>query len=210
MLILIVHWPVAFQFPGFTATTLKSEDGKVLLNQALTEDHFATWQEMEKLVEDGLVKNIGVSNFCPERLTKLLSSPGLKIKPAVNQVELHPYLAQKDLLKFCTSKGIHLTAYSPLGSQGSDLLTDSTVAKIAKEKGVDAGQVLIAWALSRGTSVIPKSVTPSRVESNFKAKDVELTKEEVSELDALDKHQRFVNPTKAWGLDIYCEESSEL
>lgn len=201
---------MAFQFPGFTATTLKSEDGKVMLNEALTADQFATWQEMEKLVSDGLVKNIGVSNFCPERLTKLLSSPALKIKPAVNQVELHPYLAQPQLLKFCESKGIHLTAYSPLGSQGSDLLTDSTVLKIAKDKGVDAGQVLIAWALSRGTSVIPKSVTPSRVESNFKSASLELSSEDVKQLDALDKHKRFVDPSKAWGLDIYCEESSRL
>lgn len=165
---------------------------------------------MEKLVEDGLVKNIGVSNFCPERLTKLLSSSGLKIKPAVNQVELHPYLAQTDLLKYCESKGIHLTAYSPLGSQGSDLLTDPVVTDLAKNKGVDVGQVLIAWALSRGTSVIPKSVTPSRVESNFKAKDVQLTQEEISKLEGLDKHQRFVNPSKAWGVDIYFEESSKL
>lgn len=181
-----------------------------MLNEALTADQFATWQEMEKLVSDGLVKNIGVSNFCPERLTKLLSSPALKIKPAVNQVELHPYLAQPQLLKFCESKGIHLTAYSPLGSQGSDLLTDSTVLKIAKDKGVDAGQVLIAWALSRGTSVIPKSVTPSRVESNFKSASLELSSEDVKQLDALDKHKRFVDPSKAWGLDIYCEESSRL
>lgn len=201
---------MAFQFPGFVSTTPKDKDGKVLIDEALTRDQSATWHEMERLVEAGLVRNIGVSNFCPARLDKLLSSPDLKIKPAVNQVELHPYNSQPKLLEYCKSKGIHLTAYSPLGSQGSDLLTDSHLTKLAESKGTDVGRLLIAWALERGTSVIPKSVTPSRIESNFGAKDVKLSPEEIKSIDDLNRDKRFVDPSGAWGVDIYCAESDTI
>lgn len=206
----LMHWPVAFQFSGHENKQPKDSNGKMLIDAKLTVDQSATWSEMENLVSEGLVKNIGVSNFCIERLEKLLGAPGLKIKPAVNQVELHAYLAQPKLLSYCASKGVHLTAYSPLGSQGSDLLSDPVLTKLAEKKGVDVGRILIAWALQRGTSVIPKSVSPARVESNFKALEVELSADEVASIDALDKQHRFVDPSKAWDVDIYLENGSKL
>lgn len=193
---------MAFEYQGDEAKMPKRASGETAIDEALTHDQSRTWSAMEALVRDGLVKNIGVSNFCQQRLTKLLKSAS--IVPAVNQVELHPYLAQPALLQYCADKGIHVTAYSPLGSQGSDLVTDETILAVAKEHGVDAGQVLISWGLARGTSVIPKSVTPKRVESNFESRNVTLTREQMARIDALDKGKRFVDPSSAWGVDIYC------
>lgn len=198
----LMHWPVAFEFQGVEVKTPKRKDGSIALNEALTNDQSKTWAEMEKLVDSGLVKNIGVSNFCPSRLEKLLKSA--RIKPAVNQVEVHPYNAQPELLRYCASKGIHVTAYSPLGSQGSDLLSDATLKRIAADHNVDVGRVCIAWALGRGTSVIPKSVTPDRIVSNYGAVDVVLSDDERSAIDALNKDKRYVDPSDAWGVDIYC------
>ena len=203
----LMHWPVAFEFQSHDIKTPK-RDGKVAIDETLTEDQSTTWTEMEALVDAGLVRDIGVSNFCPERLDKLLKTA--KITPAVNQVELHPYNAQPELLKYCASKNIHLTAYSPLGSEGSDLLSDPTVSKIAEAHNVDVGSILIAWGLARGTSVIPKSVNPKRVESNFAAKDVSLSKDEIAQIDGLGKSKRFVDPSTAWGVDIYCQKKANL
>ncbi|ORY73388.1 NADP-dependent oxidoreductase domain-containing protein [Protomyces lactucae-debilis] len=202
----LMHWPVAFEYQGNDKPAPRNEAGKTAVDKALTDDPSPTWRAMEELVESGLVRNIGISNFCPSRIEQLLKSA--KITPAVNQVELHPYLAQPKLLEYCKEKGIHLTAYSPLGSQDSDLLQDKTVLSIAEKHGVDAGRVLIAWGLTRGTSVIPKSVTPSRIRNNFQAQDVKLSEEDLAALAKLDKAHRFVNPR--WGLDIYRDGESKL
>lgn len=202
----LMHWPCAFEYQGKDKPAPKNADGKTAINLALTDDPSPTWQAMEQLVDSGLVRNIGISNFCPSRIEQLLKAA--KIKPAVNQVELHPYLAQPALLEYCEKKGIHLTAYSPLGSQDSDLLQDKTVLSIADKHGVDAGRVLIAWALTRGTSVIPKSVTPSRIRNNFLAKDLKLDGADVEALNKLDKGHRFVNPR--WGVDIYRDGEPKL
>ena len=203
----VVHWPIAFQFQGHEVKQPKV-DGKMAIDTALTEDVSATWAAMEDLVSAGLVKNIGISNFSVQRIEKLLSKA--TIPPAVNQVELHPYLSQQELLNFCHGKGIHLTAYSPLGSQDSHLLTDEKLVTLAKEKDVDVGRLLIAWALTRGTSVIPKSVTESRIQSNFLAKDVSLSTEDIQLIDSLDQGHRFVNPSKPWGVDIYGKTGARL
>ncbi len=200
----LMHWPVAFAHLQPLQKTPKNADGKVLLDDNLCNNQASTWKAMEPLVEAGLVRNIGISNFSPGRIKQLLMTA--KIPPAVNQVELHPKNAQPELARFCKSNNIHLTAYSPLGSQGTDLLENPEVVHIAESKGVDAGRILIAWGLSRGTSVIPKSVTASRIESNFGATHVHLSPQEMKTLDALDKGQRYVNPSKAWGIDIYEEK----
>lgn len=202
----LMHWPVAFV--AGEAKTPKDKDGKVALDRQLSSDQSTTWAAMEKLVDQGLVRNIGVSNFCVERLEKLL--PQVRIKPAVNQVEMHPYLQQPKLMSYCAEKGIHLTAYSPLGSQDSHLLQEPVLLSIAERHNVDPAAVLIAWAYGRpNTSVLPKSVTPARIESNFRAKDIALSEEDKKQLDRLDKHHRFVNPSGAWGLDIYCEQGGQ-
>ncbi|BFZ55304.1 Alcohol dehydrogenase [NADP(+)] [Savitreella phatthalungensis] len=202
----LMHWPVAFQNVGNNVKFPKSEgeNGKMLIDEQLTDDHSTTWKAMEALVDDGLTKNIGVSNFCIERLDKLLKTA--RIKPVVNQVELHPYLVQSKLVEHGKSVGVHLSAYSPLGSQDSKLHDDPVVKEIAAEHGVDPAAVLIAWAYARdNTSVLPKSVTESRIISNLKAIEINFSKEQYDKITALDKHERVVNPTAGWGVDIYLE-----
>ena len=124
------------------------------------------------IVVTGLTKAIGVSNFNVALLYDLLHTA--RIPPAVNQVEVHPYLTQPELLSFCRRKDIHVTAYSPLGS-GMGVLQDPTIAAIAAKVGRTPAQVLVRFALQRGISVIPKSVTPTRIVENFSVNDFELS-----------------------------------
>ncbi len=137
---------------------------------------------MQKLVATGKVRNIGVSNFVISNLEKLLQDPSCKIVPAVNQIELHPNMPSPKTLAYCKEKGIHCTAYSCLGSTDSKLAQDKTLRAIAEAHGKSPQQVLLMWGLQRGTSVIPKSVTKSRIESNFQLDDFELTPDEVDKL----------------------------
>jgi glycerol 2-dehydrogenase (NADP+) len=156
-------------------------------------DFTKTWAELEKLPASGRVKNIGISNFGIKNLEKLL--PGAKIIPAVNQIELHPNNPSPKLLEYLKEKNIHATAYSCLGSTNSPLAKDQTLAKIAEAKGKTTAQVLLVWGLQRGTSVIPKSVTASRIEDNFKL-DFTLTDDEMKQLSSLP--DRFKVCGDAW------------
>jgi glycerol 2-dehydrogenase (NADP+) len=141
--------------------------------------------EMQKLPGTGKVKNIGVSNFGIKNLEKLLNDPSCKTVPAVNQIELHPNNPSPNLIKYNAEKGIHSTAYSCLGSTDSPLAKDKTLKELADKKGKTTAQVLLQWGLQRGTSVIPKSVTPSRIESNFQLDGWSLTDEEMKTLSSL-------------------------
>lgn len=151
----------------------------------------AVWAELEKAHAAGQVKAIGVSNFTVKKLKELLAVA--TVKPANNQVELHPFLPQKQLLQFCAEQGITVTAYSPLGSPdrpGASAaapapLADATVKAIAEAKGVTPAQVLLRWGVQRGTAVIPKSVTPARIAANADLYSFELTAEEMAALDKL-------------------------
>lgn len=123
---------------------------------------------MEKLLSTGKVKAIGISNFNERRIEELLKTA--KVVPAVNQIEAHPFLQQTSLKKYHDAKGIHITAYSPLGNNiygMPTVLENDDVKAIAAETGKTVAQVLIAWAVKRGTSVVPKSVTKDRIISNF-------------------------------------------
>ncbi|KAK8096763.1 uncharacterized protein PG998_004984 [Apiospora kogelbergensis] len=144
-----------------------------------------TWREMQKLVGTGKVRNIGVSNFDIVNLEKLLNDPSCKIKPAVNQIELHPNNPSKKLVTYCGEKGIHCTGYSCLGSTDSPLYKDATLLKLAEAKGKTPQQCLLQWGIQKGWDVIPKSVTASRIEANFDLDGWWLTDEEVDQLDNL-------------------------
>ncbi|KAH6888491.1 aldo/keto reductase [Thelonectria olida] len=144
-----------------------------------------TWHEMQKLVGTGKVRNIGVSNFGITHLEELLSHPDTKIVPAVNQIELHPCRPSPKLVAYNTSKGIHSTGYSCLGSTDSPLYKNETLLKIAEDKGKSPQQVLLQWGLNKGWSVIPKSVTPSRIEGNRQLDGWGLTEDEVAGIDAI-------------------------
>jgi len=155
-----------------------------------------TWQELQKLPASGRVKNIGVSNFAIKNLEILLNDPSCKIVPAVNQIELHPNCPSPKLLQYGNEKGIHSTAYSCLGSTDSPLYKNEALIKLAEAKGKTVQQILLMWGLQRGTSVIPKSVTASRIEKNFELDGWELTADEISQINSMP--ERFKVCGDAW------------
>lgn len=160
----LIHWPVPRQ------------------------DRFAdTWRAMRRLRDDGLVRAIGVCNFGVSQLQRLYDETGEW--PAINQVELHPYLTQAQLRAFHEERGIVTEAWSPLASGGS-VLGDPVVTGIAAAHGVTPAQAIIRWHLQLGTVVIPKSVTPSRIAENFDVFGFELTGAELAAISALDRSER--------------------
>ena len=191
----LMHWPVALK-PGVPFP--KSADDMVSLKELPVE---TTWAAMEKLVDNNQTRQIGVSNFSVKKLQDLLGKA--RYKPAMNQIELHPYLQQNDMLAFCKEQGIALTGYSPLGSfdrpagmKADDepvLLEDPVILEIADRHGVSPAQVLISWALHRDTVVIPKSVNPERLKQNLAAAELSLSDADMDAIRTLDKHRRYVD-----------------
>ncbi|MFI6586357.1 aldo/keto reductase [Embleya sp. NPDC050493] len=147
-----------------------------------------TWRAFEKLLTDGRVRTIGVSNFQPDHLTRLLEHTA--VVPSVNQVELHPYLQQGKVRGYDRAHSIATEAWSPLG-QGGELLADPVIAEAARAHGRTAAQVVLRWHLQLGNIVIPKSVTPSRIRENFEVFDFELTAQELDAINALDRGGRL-------------------
>ncbi|EER17882.1 aldo-keto reductase, putative [Perkinsus marinus ATCC 50983] len=152
------------------------------------EDHDLgdTWRMFEELYEEKKVRSIGVSNFGIQRTTDLLSKS--RIRPAVNQIEVHPFLPQDKLLDFCTARGMKVVAYAPLGAPGypyehpgplPDVFHHPSIKQIAVSHAKTAAQVALRWAIQRGTVVIPKSVRRERIEENLNIFDFELSEEEM-------------------------------
>ncbi|PLS14984.1 aldo/keto reductase [Bacillus sp. M6-12] len=146
-----------------------------------------TWKALEKLYKDGRVRAIGVSNFQIHHLEDLFANS--IEKPMINQVELHPRLSQVELRKFCAGHTIAVEAWSPLGR--GQLLEEPTINHIAKKHGKTPAQVLLRWHLQNGIVVIPKSITPSRIEENAHLFDFELSLDEMQQIDALNMNERF-------------------
>ncbi|KAL2164856.1 hypothetical protein VTH06DRAFT_152 [Thermothelomyces fergusii] len=159
-------------------------------------DFVDTWREMQKLVETGKIRNLGVSNFGIKNLERLLNDPSCKIVPAVNQIELHPGNPSPKLVAYCAEKGIHCSGYSPLGSSDSPLYKNETIAAIAQAKNRTVQQVLLLWGVKKGWSVLPKSVNPDRVKANFDLDGWDLTDEEMAKIDAIP--DRFKVCGDAW------------
>ena len=154
-----------------------------------------TWELMQELPKTGKTRAVGVSNFSINNLKKVLSSPGNKVVPAVNQVEIHPLLPQEELLEWCHSKGILLEAYSPLGSTNAPILTEPVLINLAKKHGVQTAQIVISWHVQRGYIVLPKSVHAERIQANFKT--LKLSDEEMREINNISKEKgerRIVQP----------------
>jgi len=191
----LIHWPVAFR-KGVTFP--HSRDEFYTLDQVPLSE---TWQALESCVDSGLTRYIGVSNFSVRKLQGILD--GCRIKPSVDQVEMHPLLSQRQLKKFCDRNRIHLTAYSPLGSRDRepafrprnepDLLALDVIKELAAGRGITPAQILLAWAVTRGVSVIPKSVDSDRLRQNLAAGDMELSEAEMQRIDGLDRHYRFIS-----------------
>lgn len=146
-----------------------------------------TWQGMEDLYKNDKVKNIGVSNFNIEHLEALLAQ--VSIKPVINQVEFHPYLLQSFLNRYLEVQNIHMESWSPL--MNAQILEDETVNAVANEVGKSPAQVIIRWNVEHGVVVIPKSVTPSRIEENINVFDFALTAEQIEKLDNLNEERRI-------------------
>jgi alcohol dehydrogenase (NADP+) len=190
----LIHWPVAQKkdviFPA-------DAEGLMSLSERPLQ---TTWEGMEKAVEMGLARHIGVSNFSAKKLAHINQTAKIKIE--VNQVELHPLLQQKKLLTFCKDNDIVLTAYSPLGSRDRipqmkaenepDMFENEKIISIAEAHSSSPAQILIAWAINRGTVVIPKSTNKERLQQNIDAAVIQLSAQEIEEINALDKHFRYV------------------
>ena len=184
----LIHWPVAFK-TGF-------EQAKDANDLASLDDIplSVTWQSMEEVQKKGLAKHIGVSNFNIPKLKSLIENAN--IKPEVNQIELHPYFQQNDLVAFCNTNDILLTAYSPLGSRhliNSDagLTREKTIIDIAEKHACTPAQIILAWGMQRGTAVIPKSVRSERILENFNSTKVNLDIKDVNEINTLEKNLRI-------------------
>ncbi|XP_053689654.1 aldo-keto reductase family 1 member B1-like isoform X2 [Sabethes cyaneus] len=189
----LIHWPMGYKEGDQLFPT--DENGKTAYSDV---DFVDTYKAMEKLVELGLAKSIGISNCNSKQVERILAIA--KIKPVVNQIECHPYLAQTKLSPFCTSRGIVITAYSPLGSPNRpwakpddpQLMEDPKIVTIAKKYGKTSAQILIRYQIQRGHVVIPKSVNKSRIQSNFEVFDFELTEDDIKLITSFDCNGRLV------------------
>jgi 2,5-diketo-D-gluconate reductase A len=150
-------------------------------------DYVETWQAMEEIYKSGRVKAIGVSNFQRSHLRRLFDETSTV--PAVNQIEVHPYLTQDGLRAYNAQNGIETEAWSPI-AQGK-VLDDPVLTRIAERHGRSAAQVTLRWHIQRGDIVFPKSVTPRRVKENFEVFDFELGDDEMGEITGLNRDERI-------------------
>ncbi|EMD40880.1 hypothetical protein CERSUDRAFT_111462 [Gelatoporia subvermispora B] len=152
------------------------------------------WAEIEKIYESGKARAIGVSNFSIKTLEELFTTA--KIVPAVNQVEMHPYLAQPELKAYCDAKGILITAYTPTGYK--NVLTNPLIVELAEKYKVTPGQIVLAWHVARGVAAVPKSSNPQRQKDNITLPLLE--EEDVKKITSLDRGERLCNKPDENGL----------
>jgi len=187
----LIHWPFRLK----DGAHMPPEAGEVL-----EFDMEGVWREMEGLVKDGLVKDIGVCNYTVAKLNRLMRSAN--VPPAVCQMEMHPGWKNDRIFEACKKHGIHVTAYSPLGPSEKNLAHDPLVEKVANKLDKTPGQVLVRWALQRGTSVIPKSTRDERIKENIQVFGWEIPEDDFRALCGIKDEKRvltgeelFVNKT---------------
>jgi D-xylose reductase len=208
----LVHFPIALEFvpfetrypPGWFFDPDAAEPAMRAARVPLAD----TWAAMERLVDAGLVRRIGVCNYGVSLLRDLLA--GARIPPAVLQVEMHPLLAQEKILRFCRESGIAVTAFSPLGAPSyvplgmataaDSLLAHPVVSGIAAAVGRTPAQVLLRWGVQRGTAVIPKTSRPERLAENLAVSDFTLSEADMAAISGLDAGRRFNDP------GVFCEQ----
>jgi 2,5-diketo-D-gluconate reductase A len=161
----LIHWPLPTRYGG---------------------DFVSTWQMLEEFYRDGQARSVGVSNFQLQHLRRLQAESS--ITPAVNQIEVHPYLTQDELRAACAEHQIAVEAWSPIGR--GKVLEDPTIGAIARKSGKTPAQVVLRWHIERGDIVFPKSVKPARIKENIGIFDFELAGEDVEAISALDRGQR--------------------
>jgi D-xylose reductase len=209
----LIHFPIALEYVSpekrYPAGWFHDPDAASPRMKPARVRISETWQAMEELVGAGLVKNIGVSNFGTSLLRDLLSY--VKIPPAVLQVEMHPYLTQEKLVRFCQQEKVAVTAFSPLGArsyvqigmatEADSVLNEQVVRDTAARHKKTPAQVVLHWAVQRGTAAIPKSTNPERLRENLSIFDFELTAQEMATISALDRNRRFNDP------GVFCEKA---
>ncbi|KAI2780320.1 Aldo/keto reductase [Daldinia loculata] len=206
----LIHWPIAAERDDNYMPKIGA-DGKYIIKKELTENPEPTWRAMEELYEAKKTRAIGVSNWTIPGLKKLLQIA--KVKPAVNQIEIHPFLPNEELVEFCQQNGILPAAYSPLGSQdqvpntGEKVRTNKTLIEVAERSGHTLAQVLLAWGIRRGYVVLPKSSTPERIASNFQVPQLSDADFEAVNSVAKGRHTRFVNMKDTFGYDVWADEA---
>ena len=191
----MIHWPVVFRHDVHRPET--AADMLPLEEMPLTQ----TWKALEGCLEAGLCRNIGVCNFSVKKLKLILED--CKIPPSANQVECHPFLPQVELAEFCKKQNIQLVAYSPLGSgdrpermrhdSDPNMFESPEILEMAKSRGLSPGQIILAWAVNRGTSAIPKSSNPQRLADNLAAGSIDLSDEEMNLIDNIEINHRYVH-----------------
>jgi len=144
-----------------------------------------TWRALVEAQKAGKVRSIGVSNFLPEHIQRIIDATG--VVPVVNQVELHPAYQQRDIREWHRERDIQIECYSPLGGKESKLLDNPTIVEIGKAHGKSPAQVIIRWHLQQNLIVIPKSEKPERAKENFEVWDFVLSSDDVAQIDALDR-----------------------
>ncbi|MBD3674931.1 MAG: aldo/keto reductase [Planctomycetaceae bacterium] len=202
----LIHFPIALKYvpietrypPGWFFDPEASDPKMHPIKVPIRE----TWEAMQELVQEGLVKNIGVCNFNVSLIRDLLSYA--EIPPAVLQVELHPHLTQQKLLRFCREEGIAVTGFSPFGASSyvpigmaeasESLLKDPTIQAIAEEIDRSPAQVLLRWGVQRGTAVIPKTSKVERLAENLSLFDFELSDSQMKSIDDLNRDRRYNDP----------------
>ncbi|OJJ04177.1 hypothetical protein ASPVEDRAFT_43641 [Aspergillus versicolor CBS 583.65] len=202
----LMHWPVAFkrgsdQFP-------KTDKGGP---DVVDTDYLDTYKAMEKLISTGKVKAIGVSNFSKAEMERLLQNA--TVPPAVHQLEGHPWLQQRSFADWHKKNNIHVTHYSPFGNQNEiysregkigRMIEDPVLVSIAKQYGKTPAQVALAWGVTEGHSVLPKSKTPERIRANFEG-DFKLKDDDVKQIRAVDRKLRFNDSSEDFGYDLFAD-----
>lgn len=205
---LLIHWPTALK--KLDGAPLWPKDAKGNHAYDSEADNKATWREMEKLVDEGLVETIGLSNFNEEEVQEILDIA--RIKPVCNQIECHPYLPQDEMRTFLHSKGMALVAYSPLSNLDPNdaskpcALRDDTILGLAKKYTKSPAQIILRWHVQMKNVVIPKTVTLSRISENKEIFDFELSEEDMAAIGEMGKkhHHRLVNPGfRAGGAPVF-------
>jgi len=208
----LIHLP--FELEKDLPTGIPTEKGVGLIGWS-GDRIWTVWQCMQELVDEGLVRSIGISNFTIKKTDDLLKrSP--KIRPACNQVELNPYLPQDRLCEYCKKEDITMVAYTPLGNPGfiemtkgdaTPVLKDANVTAIAEKHKVTNAQVLLAWAVTRGTGVLAKSVKEHRVIENFGCLNIKLDADDMKAINSITTRQRYL--PQNWALKVD-EETADL
>jgi len=206
----LIHWPVAAEKTDDNTVKLGT-DGKYMLNCDLTRNLEPTWHAMEKLYKAGKSRSIGVSNWTVAGLEAMFQYA--EIKPAINQIEIHPFLPNNEVVDYCFAHNILPVAYSPLGSQGQvpstgeKMSTNRELNTIAKKCNASLAQVLIAWGLKRGYAVLPMSSNESRIRENFHVIDLDDAQFQAVNQVAEGRHSRFVNLKDTFGYDVWADEA---